>query len=359
MFSKWSLFAGTGLSSRFMTALCDVLDHRYGLNIKCENSLYCEIHEGKQEFIRQQHQPHILVENAALLAQDAVKNIASSSSSVEEQLLPFVVGMDAGIPCSSRTSLSSKSSQNKNCVQEERDATGLGWKAVNEAIQKHWPAVLAMECVKQLGQQAGNDISDAEYIVQCLRSHGYWAHSDIIQASEFGAPGPRERLYWGALLDVEGDHNDISMFFNKIPMGFKAPTMWPAEDMFTMSVEARADVAEAIGVPLNRMFGPRISKCAKDSQNWKSDHKQMFDTNGLPWPYLAQHGANVLDPSGLFAREIEASWLIHNLFPPCADTCLEFVDINPQTTRLLQSFLNEDMTVKERAHGVGGRIALA
>ena len=336
-------------------ALSDVLFHRYGLVLECDNSLYCENHEGKQEFIRQQHQPRVLVDNVALLAHDVVKNIASSSSSAEQELLPFVVGMDAGIPCTSRTPLSSKSSSNLNCVQEQREATGLGWKAVHDTIQKHWPTVIGLECVKQLGQKSGDDTSDADYILQCLRSLGYWAHSDVLEALDFGAPGPRERLYWGALRDVVGGHNVISMFFNKILMGFKASVMWSAEDMFTMSVEARAEVAEAIGVPLNKEFGPRISKSTKDSQNWKSDHKQMFDANGLPWPYLAEHGANVLDPSGLFAREIEACWLAHSLFPPSAHDGLEFIDINPQTTRLMQPFLKEDMTVKENAKGPEGR----
>ena len=253
-FSKWSLFAGTGLSSRFMMVLSEVLFHRYGLVLKCDNSLYCENHEDKQEFIRQQHQPRVLVDNVASLAHDVVKNIASSSSSAERELLPFVVGMDAGIPCTSRTPLSSNASANLNCVQEEREATGLGWKAVNETIQKHWPAVISLECVKQLGLRSGDDMSDSDHILQCLRSLGYWAHSDVLEALDFGAPGPRERLYRGALADVVGDNNVISMFFNKMLMGFKAPLMWSVEDMLTMSVEARAEVAEAIGVPLNKEF---------------------------------------------------------------------------------------------------------
>ena len=106
---------------------------------------------------------------------------------------------------------------------------------------------------------------------------------------------------------------------------------------------------------MKKEFGPRTSRCTKDSQNWKSDHKLMFDANGLPWPYLVEHGANVLDPSGLFAREIEACWFAHSLFPPRAHDGLEFIDINPQTTRLMQPFLTEDMTVKESAQGPEGR----
>eukprot|EP00974_Lingulodinium_polyedra_P102356 9911840-Lingulodinium_polyedra.AAC.1 len=95
--------------------------------------------------------------------------------------------MDAGVPCTSRTPLSSKSAVNINCVQAEKEATGLGFKGVKHAIARHVPQMIIMECVTQLASKSEGGKSDAEHVCDVLRGMGYWCHTDALLASEFGA----------------------------------------------------------------------------------------------------------------------------------------------------------------------------
>ena len=48
---RWSLFVGSGLSSKFYQALGQVWHRLYGVQIGCDCNLYCEMNEHKQEHI--------------------------------------------------------------------------------------------------------------------------------------------------------------------------------------------------------------------------------------------------------------------------------------------------------------------
>lgn len=82
---KWSLFAGTGLSSKICKALEAVWRNKYGVAITVDDALYCELNKAKQEFLREQHEPRFLVADANELAMDSAKNISIDEHGHEEQ----------------------------------------------------------------------------------------------------------------------------------------------------------------------------------------------------------------------------------------------------------------------------------
>eukprot|EP00974_Lingulodinium_polyedra_P037230 3571722-Lingulodinium_polyedra.AAC.1 len=71
--------------------------------------------------------------------------------------------MDAGVPCTSRTPLSSNSVVTINCVQAENEATGLGFKGVKNAVARHVPQMIIMEGATQLASKSEGGKSDAEH----------------------------------------------------------------------------------------------------------------------------------------------------------------------------------------------------
>ena len=160
--------------------------------------------------------------------------------------------------------LSSKRSSNVNCVQQEREATGEGFKVVYECVAKHWPQILSLECVKQLNQKTDDqDMSDTSYILQKLRAAGYWAHADVLVAEDFGAPGPRERTYWAGLLGLAGNPDHITESFNKVLASLKVgPVFDVVEDFLTMDEQERSAVAAALHIP--QRVGHKDSKSLKD-----------------------------------------------------------------------------------------------
>eukprot|EP00974_Lingulodinium_polyedra_P028379 2737369-Lingulodinium_polyedra.AAC.1 len=53
-----------------------VFRNRYGVSLKFEGKLYCEINPKKQEWLRQQLQPDVLVADVHSLAAESAKNIS-------------------------------------------------------------------------------------------------------------------------------------------------------------------------------------------------------------------------------------------------------------------------------------------
>ena len=186
--NKWSMFSGTGCSCHILEAIFEVWQMRYGITFRTGTVLHCESNKDKQGFLLNQVQPAYLIADAASLSGDSAVNLAGDSTA--PVLLPHCFSLDGGIPCTARTPLNSRSAANLNCVQEERESTGQGFKAVRGAVQKQGPMMVALECVKELQQKLDEQsLSDAEYICESLSSDGYWTHKDILQAEDWGAPG--------------------------------------------------------------------------------------------------------------------------------------------------------------------------
>eukprot|EP00973_Karenia_brevis_P058936 8205301-Karenia_brevis.AAC.1 len=95
--------------------------------------------------------------------------------------------------------------ENLDCVQRGSGDTGKSWLQTQHAITKHHATEITMECVQQLDQKASDSaVSDAQYITNWLRNDaGFgFAEHHIGNASQYGSPVPRTRLWWTGIRDV-------------------------------------------------------------------------------------------------------------------------------------------------------------
>ncbi|MDA8583005.1 hypothetical protein N9L68_02205 [bacterium] len=326
----------------------------FNINIAVPTVLYCEKNVDKQAFLTTQLQPSVMVTELSELDSDTAANTVNGNPA---ELLPPCWGADAGIPCVSRTPLSRAFSGNVNCVQQERETTGVAFKVLNAVISRHGPAVLSFECVKQLAQRVGEEPSDSDYILKELRDAGYWAHADELDAREFLSPVPRHRLWWGALKPLKGSHEEIRHFFHRILTAFKSSALIGLDlsHFITLDHDKRESEARAMGIPLQSDFGPRSSKTQKEEYEWKLDHKRLYTAIGLRWPHmpasLTPSTPSYIHWHGMLPREREVAVYCDVAFPPVPaldnNQVYEFFDLNLTLARTVGPHLDENSKPKQ------------
>ena len=105
-------------------------------------------------------------------------------------------------------------------------------------------------------------------------------------------------------------------------------------------------------MPLFCDMGPRVSKSAKLSLDWKVEHKRISEANYLPRPIEKGELDSVVCQGGMLPREAEVAYLCHVLFPPTAEEKYAFVNINPAIVRIIQPHLDEN-TGRPKIDGKG------
>jgi hypothetical protein len=345
---NWSLCAGSGVTTHFHRALVRSYKRHFDIDIGIPTVLYCENKPSKQAHLIKEFAPAMLVSNLSELDADAAINQVATSAA--PQLLPHSFSLDGGIPCTSRTPLSSRSKANVNCVQESKAATGMGCAQIGRAITCHQPYKVSLECVVQLDAKAGgSEISDSEFIERdILRKKGYWTHSQQLNAPDFGAPYPRLRRYWGGLLGLQAVGNDtITSFFNRVLTAFKVELGFlTMHDFLTIDDAQREREARAIGIPMHCDFDKRVSKRNVGDPGWKSEHKELYTQIGVVWPLNDVQTPSSIDDSGMLPQQYELVVFVDIVFPPTATATaeeihLEFLDANPTLVRTLPN--NIDM----------------
>ncbi len=219
--------SGTGITAKASAAIHRVLNARYGLRFEEHHVLACEHAEHKQGFLKKQHPDlQMLVSTLAELAAAEAKNLLNPQNCPKE-LIPFLLMFRLGFPCTSRTSLSSQSSENVHCVQKEEGATGIGFKEGFKYVTVHWPVLVMLECVKGLMQKTPDyPLSDMEYIVKEFEAHKYWCLPALLDNVDYGGDSWREFLWWVAVLNlIHGKvmKQEVDQFFFRMFHAFKSP----------------------------------------------------------------------------------------------------------------------------------------
>lgn len=341
--ARWSLFSGSGVATRFYEALQNVLHSHLGIDVVFETCLYSDWNEDKQKHIVEQFKPQFLVGDVKKLKGASSENEARDGTI---ELLPYCFSLDGGPPCTSRTPLSSRRTANINCIQENREATGVGFGDTLKVVKQHWPQIVNLECVKELVQEScEKEVSDAEWFSQQLRHVGYWAHTDIMDASDFGSFPPRKRLYWSAMLNLVGSQQEIAHFFNRVLVACKCGEVPGLPDLVDMDEDLRTQSSMTTGVPLHSSVGPRDSKTAKTDLSWKHEHMVLFQSNGIPWPFdhsAPPMGKDTFLSDGLLPREVEATVFLHRVFKMPSECQSQFLDVNPTLSRVAKRFLDDE-----------------
>ena len=123
--NRWSIFAGTGLTSKVAGAIEKYLRLSWDIDLGFHTSVLCERNPSKQEHLQAQVPCDVLVGDAAQLVGDRAPNVLSGDG--QAILLPYCFLLDAGPPCTSRTPLNNSSKNNVNCVQQGKGDTGVAF----------------------------------------------------------------------------------------------------------------------------------------------------------------------------------------------------------------------------------------
>ena len=340
---KWSLFAGSGLSAKVMPVLSLFYADKYCVSLNCITDVFAENNQKKQDSLIEQHPSvDICVSEVAHLKGVLAQN---KKTGIPRTLLPPVGLMDIGVPCTSRTSLSSKCAQNIDCVQLEKDATGNGFRDAKDVTFTHNPDMAAFECVLNLTQKSSpTATSDAEWMCQQYRLRKWFATYMCLDTGDFGGWVDRRRCWWAMLRELLGDDAVVTAWFSRLITAFKLGGFAFDLPLVHDSAERRK-VANSLGMPLMADFGPRESRNKQENCDWKTDHFGIFRANDEQWPIpdFSDTGSHI-EYNPFLPREREVAYALDRFFPPMAD--IEFVDVNPVIGRILSGHLDEDMKVK-------------
>ena len=103
-FVRWSLFAGSGMASKWSECIGDFLSDRYELDIHMVYKAYAEHNSWKQQFIKLQQycaqSARALCEKSRDLASGATKDLVTGNP---RHLLTHLDQLDSGVHCVSRS----------------------------------------------------------------------------------------------------------------------------------------------------------------------------------------------------------------------------------------------------------------
>ena len=203
---KWSFCAGSAASTHYLAELESFIWERYEVSLSFSCEVLAEKDVDKQKFLQAQHNAPVLVSDVAELGKSVVANLNGRSPG-DTTILRQPDFIDCGIPCVSRTPLAGASAKkNIDCVQEEREATGLGFLNARRAGMVHQPSATMMECVEGLAfHSPGTEHSDAGWMCDQYRKTGHWATYANVEAEDFGSWAVRRRLLWAFLKDIHPD----------------------------------------------------------------------------------------------------------------------------------------------------------
>jgi site-specific DNA-cytosine methylase len=194
--SYGSGYSGSEIMWHVLQTLATIWSDLFAVTIEFQLVFTCEEHTGTQDYIRRQHPScPLLFRKFEDLSQSRAFDMISGSL----QIIPYVALFSAGFPCVTRSPLNNKARKDgtqQNCVQQNVGKTGNGWVAVEKFLRRACPKVVLLENVSQLMRKGpGDEMSDADYIMQALRHIGYTANLRIMEADEFGSVASRRRIY--------------------------------------------------------------------------------------------------------------------------------------------------------------------
>ena len=304
-----------------------------------------EIKPSKQQFLDSQFGKEcVLVSDMKDLQQGTIWDQHSNST----MLMPRIRSLDSGVPCTSRTPQSSQRSNNVNCVQEGRAATGTTAQWILEIVDAHDVDQVTLECVVQLAQVAPDcTIDDATYICNRLNEKGFWCTCLTMDARDYGSTFPRERLWWEGLKRVVGDHDLITQYFMKMLTAFKMNSdTYDFCQFITIEKELRRQEAKTLGHPFLGDAPVRPPSHVKSDPDYKFEHYKLFSKFGLAWPVsfdAIEQDFPTICFAGMFPRQCECAILLATIWPMPEHVNYECLDINPSFKHMFGNVVDFEM----------------
>ena len=349
----WSCFAGSGISTWFRRMVCMFWAKHYGVQLQLPTVAYAEHKTDKRDWLTCQYggpSEMVLVDKVQELRRISVSDVRGGPSTILRQ--PWLV--EAGVPCTSRSSLNMNSKQLVDCVQNEVGETGIGFKQELEIFSSHGPRLGITECVHGLWQRsAEGKMHDAEHMVMKFQRLQYWCIAMQSDQVDYGAWNARRRGYWGSSADIEPLNEDANAWFSSMMSGFKVSPAYSfkAEDFLDLTDDDRRASALNIGIPSVLDLGLREELGGQAQPPWKSEFKVLFHLSfgHASWPIEDFNDSpSWLRLEGLLPREREMMFFLDKAFPPPEvlpdkrHTYFEFLDINCSIQRHVKAHVNQE-----------------
>eukprot|EP00969_Alexandrium_andersonii_P367306 15470436-Alexandrium_andersonii.AAC.1 len=184
--------SGTDIIIKVAESIAKAWRETYDICFHIVHAFACEKDPEKQDNLtRQFPELSIIFNDINDLSETKATNVISGTLTP----VPWVFMFACGFVCKSRTRLSSKASQNRNCIQNSTDAeTAFTFNAARDYIQSARPNTVILENVIELdeGSEEGGD-SDAAYVLGVLKDLGYVATVHRFNCKDYGSPVERNR----------------------------------------------------------------------------------------------------------------------------------------------------------------------
>ena len=342
--------ACSGCDIAFLCAekLCSYWSVQLGEPCSLVHGFACEHLPEKQEFLKSQFALQELYDDVSDLSKVRATDLLSGRMCFLSSCFIF----SAGFSCRSRTPLSSKSSQNRNCLQNhQQDAeTSYTFDFILEYIQKQRPVLAILENVPALLQKDVSTQSDADWVISELMQAGYVARYWKFAAEDFGSRAARTRIYFiGWRLPNIDDpkkmvcHERLLEKLAWLSQLLECMSLDPFPDSeFVRAVVGDAEVAKLF-LPKNDEHSH--GKAGKAEPKWEEEHCAAFRDQGLAWPMKVTSSVMELEGGSIHKqylnqRAFELLFFLHTVFAmmPCDEEMqFEYVDVNPTLGRSTQN----------------------
>lgn len=314
--SEWrigTLYAGCDIVMHVVGSICAMAESMWGLAIEPRCVFQVEKDESKRE--------HLLSQTAADHLFDSCEDVADGKRAwcyrqLDHIRAPWAHTMIAGFPCTSRSKLNRGRAETVGCCQASEGATGEGYRTVSKCIRQHRPKVVILENVLGLSQASNSgDKSDSSFIEDDLASMGYWGEWVIVQATEYGSPVERERMFFLGVHEAHDPDGSAGSLLREVMRGLKSDPL-----------DARACLvapswARGVQLPAKR--------AASAKAGYRDEHFELFRLANLPWPIEPSS----VDPfvynirlQEVGERAFDEIYFLNEVFPPAAK--IEFCDVN-------------------------------
>ena len=182
------------------------------------------------------------------------------------------------------------SSEHRDCVAEGDDKTGETAQGCMDYVASHRPLVFICENVKNLqSKDKESGKSNLEVLVSKFNHLGYVVRHWVLEASSYGFPQLRERLF---LLGVLHSSHPV----NQGAEDFEMPVWYVESEVALRGAEVPMLPITDFLVPDSMCFGGPIgvddekggkkdgAKGGKKQDAWQADHLNMYREAKLVWP---------------------------------------------------------------------------
>jgi site-specific DNA-cytosine methylase len=317
---RWiSLFSGTGIDKVVLRNLDKFYEVHFGAKLKSTVVASAEIDPRKRAFHLHEHQPGIMVSDAAEFLKPVFKNIATGESAV----LPKANALIAGFSCTTRSSQNMHAKDNVHCVQnsDKSTATGDTYRiAAQIAFDNPEIEVVVLENLVNLNQKessssagAESSMSDSEFILSDFKNNQFTMRIFPIQCGLYGSWPQRMRNFYCALRGCSPKNDAILM---QAACFLDAMTIGPGIFQEVLADDDLLNLYYEDDEPDTSALVTLMDTGKKKKIQWKTDHLEIYELKGVAWPPRLSDYNHVIDFGAMTSRMKELAILLHEVFPP-------------------------------------------